>query len=85
MGQTLLHIELTGKKLPGTDQDELRFQQKGDPATWAQMVRTVMQHDQKIAASFMSAVIDYCHEQGIDCGDLSSAVVFGKNGPFKKS
>lgn len=82
MEQVLLHIELTGRKMSGTDQDEMRFQQKGDPRLWAQMVRTVMQHNQEIAASFMAAVIDYCHEEGIDCGDLSSMVIFGERGPL---
>lgn len=84
MEQVLLHIELTGRKIPGTDQDEMHFKQRGDPATWAKMVRTIMQHNQHIAASFMAAVIDYCHEEGIDCGDLSSAVIFGRNGPANR-
>lgn len=69
-----LQISFTGKKIPGSDADELRFQMKGDKVMLTKAIRTIMQSRLDIAAAFMTAVIDYCHQKGIDCGDLSDAV-----------
>jgi hypothetical protein len=71
-----LKIEFTGKKIPGTDQDEMRFQLKGDPVLLTKAIRTVKQAKQEIAAAMMAAVIDYCNQEKIDCGELKNMVKF---------
>jgi hypothetical protein len=71
-----LKIEFTGKKIPGTQDEEMRFQLKGDPVLLTKAIRTVMQARQEIAAAMIAAVIDYCKEMGIDCGDLKYMVKF---------
>jgi len=71
-----LHLTFTGKKIPGTNDDELRFIIKGDPVILTKAIRTVMQARQDIAAAMMAAVIDYCNQEGIDCGQLKHMVKF---------
>lgn len=71
-----LKLEFTGKKIPGTNQDEMRFQMTGDPVLLSKALRTVMQHNQGIAAALMAAVIDYCNAEGIDCGQLKDMIRF---------
>jgi len=70
-----LQLSFTGKKL-SNGSDEMRFQMKGDPILLAKAIRTVMQARQDIAAAIMAAVIDYCQQEGIDCGELSKMVTF---------
>lgn len=69
-------ISFTGKKIPGTDYDEMRFQMKGDTVLLCKAIRTIMQERQEFAAAFMAAVIDYCNEEGIDCGQLKHMVKY---------
>lgn len=69
-------ISFTGKKIPGTDDDEMRFQMKGDTLLLCKAIRTIMQNRQEFAAAFMAAVIDYCNQEGIDCGELKYMVKF---------
>jgi hypothetical protein len=64
---TLLHIE----QLPG---EQMHLKLEGDPELVAKMIATVMHHDKNIAAAFMACVIEYCVQEGIDCGDLKSMV-----------
>lgn len=71
-----LQLEFTGKKIPGTDHDEMRFQLKGDPVILTKALRTVMQARQDLAAAMMAAVIDYCNQENIDCGELKHMVKF---------
>jgi len=72
-----LKIEFTGKEIPGTQYEEIKFRLRGDPVLLTKALRTVMQARQEIAAAIISAVIDYCLHEGIDCGQLKHMVKVG--------
>lgn len=59
-----LKLEFTGRKVPGTNTDEMHFVLKGDPVILTKAIRTVMQARQDFAAAMMAVVIDYCLQEG---------------------
>jgi hypothetical protein len=69
MERCLLHIE----ELPG---DQMNLKMKGDPAMLAKMVANVMKHRQDIAAALIAPVIEYCRNEGFDCGQLKDMVKY---------
>lgn len=56
--------------------EQMHFVLKGNPVTVAKMISTVMRHKQDIAAAMIASVVEYCHEEGFDCGDLEHMVKF---------
>ncbi len=74
MKPALLLIEVTGRLIPGTDQEEGHLKVQGEPVTLIPVIRSVMQMRQDIAALFIACVVSYCDEQGMDSGDLKRMV-----------
>lgn len=52
---------------------------KGDPVIVTKMIATAMRHSIQIAAIMIAPVIEYCEQEGFDCGDLKNMAKYKSN------